>query len=59
MYFNGQAINNIQYADDTVILADNIDNLSRIMNNILEISNEYGLKINTKKTKFFIVAKKE
>jgi len=42
---NGVWVNNIRYADDTVLIADNIEDLR-------------GLNINTKKTKFMIITRK-
>ena len=54
---NGQLINNIRYADDTVLLADSAEGLRRIIDSVVEACNEYGLKINYKKTKVMIINK--
>lgn len=43
---NGIPINNIRYADDTIIIAENIDDLQRLMNKMVEYGQEYGLTIN-------------
>lgn len=54
---NGKPINNIRYADDTVILAENIEDLQSMVNRTNQISEEYGLKMNLKKTKLLIFSK--
>lgn len=54
---NGIPINNIRYADDTVILADNADDLQALLHMVQEKSEHLGLKINSKKTKFMVVSK--
>lgn len=54
---NGVLINNIRYADDTVIIADKLDDLQRVMNRILRHSGEYGLSLNIRKTKFMKISK--
>uniref|UniRef100_A0A8D8Y176 Craniofacial development protein 2 n=3 Tax=Cacopsylla melanoneura TaxID=428564 RepID=A0A8D8Y176_9HEMI len=56
---NGLRLNNLRYADDTIIFADTIEGLQRLMNKIHETSTQYGLDINTGKTKFMIISKKE
>uniref|UniRef100_A0A8D8Q4X5 Craniofacial development protein 2 n=1 Tax=Cacopsylla melanoneura TaxID=428564 RepID=A0A8D8Q4X5_9HEMI len=54
---NGERLNNIRYADDTIVLADNLRGLQELVNKIAAVSREYGLEINSKKTKFMIVSK--
>lgn len=54
---NGIPVNNIRYADDTIIIAENIDDLQRLMNRIAECGQEYGLTMNAKKTKFMRISK--
>lgn len=54
---NGFTINNIRYADDAVIMANNINELNIIMNKLSTESNKYGLKINANKTKFIVFDK--
>lgn len=49
---NRKPINNIRYADDTVIFADSLEDLQRLMNKIVECGQEYKLTIKIKKTKF-------
>nr|CAH7716432.1 unnamed protein product [Callosobruchus chinensis]CAH7751816.1 unnamed protein product [Callosobruchus chinensis] len=54
---NGIPINNIRYADDTAIIADNANDLQTLLNSVNEASQQRGLKINTNKTKFMVVSR--
>ncbi|KAI5732155.1 hypothetical protein M8J77_022354 [Diaphorina citri] len=54
---NGTIINNIRYADDTVILASNINDLQSILNKVVRSCEKFGLNINTKKTKYMVISK--
>lgn len=54
---NGININNIRYADDTVLLADSAEGLQAIIDRVVTISKEYGLTLNAKKTKTMIISK--
>ena len=54
---NGVWINNIRYADDTVLIADNIHDLQQLVNKVGEQSKAMGLNINIKKTKFMIISR--
>lgn len=54
---NGIPINNIRYADDTVILADNANDLQILLNKVNSESQRLGLNINTTKTKFMAVSR--
>ncbi|KAI5746880.1 hypothetical protein M8J77_008501 [Diaphorina citri] len=54
---NGIAINNLRYADDTVLLAENTEDLQRMLNNVIQASQERGLTLNTKKTKYMVITK--
>ncbi|XP_071653567.1 uncharacterized protein [Temnothorax longispinosus] len=51
---NGIPINNLRYADDTAILAENIQDLQTILNAINKVGKEYGLNINISKIKLMI-----
>lgn len=53
----GERINNIRYADDTVLLADNEEDMQAIINRVVEVSTIYGLEINTQKTKLMVISK--
>lgn len=54
MTVNRVLIQSKRYADDTVLLANNIDDLQLLVN---KVSEEYGLSFNTKKTKYMIISK--
>ena len=54
---NGIPINNIRYADDTAIIADNANDMQTLINAVNEASQRIGLKINTNKTKFMVVSR--
>ncbi|KAI5753273.1 hypothetical protein M8J77_025408 [Diaphorina citri] len=54
---NGQFVNNLRYADDTVILSGTLHHLQRTMQKVSQTCNKYGLKMNIKKTKFMIITK--
>ena len=55
---NGVKINNLRYADDSIIIARNEKELNSMVNKLNRISNNYGLKINSSKTKFMVVSKR-
>lgn len=51
----GRRINNLRYADDTVIIAASKEELQEVMTALCSISAEYGLELNKRKTKTMIV----
>ncbi|KAH1021617.1 hypothetical protein HUJ04_011113 [Dendroctonus ponderosae] len=53
----GEWINNVRYADDTVILANNIVELQGVMERIQKVSADHGLNLNISKTKWMVVSK--
>ena len=55
---NGENINNIRYADDTVLIADSKENLQRLLDITIEKSEEMGLTLNVKKTECMVISKK-
>jgi len=55
---NGVWVNKIRYADDTVLIADNMEDLREMLGTVGECSKNMVLNINTKKTKFMIVTRK-
>ena len=55
---NGVNINNIRYADDTVLIADSEENLQRLLDITIEKSEEMGLTLNVKKTECMVISKK-
>ena len=54
---NGQRINNIRYADDTVLIASTEAGLQLLLNKVLTSSEKFGLILNAKKTKVLVVSK--
>lgn len=54
---NGEVINNMRYADDTVLLTSNLEDTQHLLEKLNDRCNEYGLKINFKKTKLMVVTK--
>ena len=47
----GRNINNLRYADDTIIIVGNEEELKRLLMKVKEKSEEVGLKLNIQKTK--------
>lgn len=54
---NGININNIRYADDTVLLASSEQGLQKLFNRVITASEKSKLKINNKKTVAMVFAK--
>ena len=48
---SGRTINSLRYADDIVLIATSQEALHALINKLSSVSREYGLEINTKKTK--------
>ena len=53
----GRNVNNIRYADDTVLVADSVEKLQRLVDGVSRASEEKGLKINREKTECMVVSK--
>ena len=51
----GEYINNLRYANDTVLLAESVEELQALVNAVKEGSRKFGLEMNTKKTKTMII----
>lgn len=51
----GTKINNLRYADNTVVLAASKKQLQHILNKLENTSEKYGLKLNRDKTKIMII----
>ena len=54
---NGQCINNIRYADDTVLTASKEAGLQLLLNKVLISSEKFGLILNAKKREVLVVSK--
>ena len=55
--FGGRNINNIRYADDTVLIADSEEKLQALVQSLIRASEERGLKLNVSKTKVMVISK--
>ncbi|GFS12153.1 endonuclease-reverse transcriptase [Elysia marginata] len=51
----GYNVNNIRYADDTVLIAENKDDLQKLLNIVEEESRKKGLELNSKKTEVMVI----
>ena len=47
----GRNINNLRYADDTILMAESKEELKSLLMKVKEESEKVGLKLNTQKTK--------
>ena len=47
----GRNINNLRYADDTTLMAENEEELKSLLRKVKEKSEKVGLKLNAQKTK--------
>ena len=56
---NGHNINNLRYADDTVLIAESPEDLQSLLNVIVEESRNMGLSLNLKKTETMVVTRKK
>ena len=59
MKVGGMNINNIRYADDTVLIADTEEKLQRLVDRLDEECRGVGLKINMDKTEVMGVTKRK
>ena len=55
----GVNINNIRYADDTVIIADSAEKLQLLVETVNRESELMGLRINVKKTEVIVTSKNQ
>ena len=53
----GSLLKDIRFADDQGMIAETEQRLQNIMNRLNDVSKEYGMKINIKKTKVMRVSK--
>ena len=47
----GRNINNLRYADNTILMAEIEENLKSLLMKVKEVSEKFGLKLNIQKTK--------
>lgn len=57
LVINGEVVNNMRYADDTVLLTSNLRDIQHLLEKLNDRCNEYGLKRNFNKTKLMVVTK--
>ncbi|GFN82240.1 endonuclease-reverse transcriptase [Plakobranchus ocellatus] len=55
----GQNINNLRYTDDTVLIAENKEDLQKLLNIVEEESRKKGLEPNSKKTEVMVISRKQ
>ena len=55
----GHNINNLRYADDTVLISENEKDLQQLLNIVESKSKEKGLELNSKKTEVMVISRKE
>ena len=53
----GYNINNVRYADDTVLVADDAEKLQELVSVVVRASEERGLTVNKEKTKVMVASK--
>ena len=53
----GRTISNLRYADDVVLIANSIDELQDLVNRVKESSLQFGLALNSNKTKVMKIVK--
>ena len=53
------SINNLRYADDTVLIAESEGSLQAMLDEVNEAGKTFNMKMNAKKTKTMIITKKE
>ena len=51
---SGRNINNLRYADDTILMAESEEELKSLLMNVKEESEKVGLKLNIQKTKIMV-----
>jgi len=56
---NGKVINNLRYADDTVLIARSIEDLQKILNKVVTASENLSLNFNVRKTKYMVIDKEQ
>ena len=53
----GHYINNLRYADDTVLFAENQEQLQKVVDQVNTSGKEYGMRMNSKKTKIMNITR--
>lgn len=50
-------MNNVRYADDTVVFPDSVEGLQELMTRIANAGKTYGLETNIKISKYLVISK--
>ena len=58
LIIGGYNMNNIRYADDTVLISNSCEELKAVLDKVVTESEKRGLSINCKKTECMLVSKK-
>ena len=53
----GYNLNNLRYADDTVLISDSQEGLQALLDKVVDASKDKGLTLNCKKTECMVVSK--
>lgn len=56
---NSETLNNISYPKNTVLIADNEEDLQLLLKNVDLVSNLHGLKIKTAQTKLWVLPRRK
>jgi len=59
VHMGGQAVNTIRYASDKAVVCNTQKRLQELVNNLNRVTKEYGMNINTRKTKVMCIQTKE
>ena len=54
---SGRTISNLRYADDVVLIASSMDELQDLVNRVIDSSLQFGLALNSSKTKVMKIVK--
>ena len=55
----GHNINNLRYADDTILIAENREDLQMLLDIVEEESRKKGLELNKKKTEVMVISRRQ
>jgi len=55
----GRLLKDVRFADDQAMVSSTNEGLQRLMNALVEAADEYGMKVNVKKTKTMVISKTE
>ena len=53
----GRLLKDVRFADDQAMVSNTNEGLQRLMDRLVEAAEEYGMKVNVKKTKTMVISK--